>query len=594
MQLFLTLSLLSIALGYGIYMPPGPGDQRPPCPLINALANHGEIPRDGWFTREGLIHAIERTANMCSDLSDIFFQFGFTLPTAITPLFPFNESWILNIRALETFNGGQHDASVSRVDFKNGNSTNYNETYFNNTFLRWSTDGETMTLDDIYAGHNYAGDLSNASAFDRFRGSGDMALLWNAFGRQPIPITDLLTLFRGRLPDSWANRGTTATWCTREILEVILTEQYGPLPFSDTQLYTACKTFAGPADSTICENAFPSVVEPVTPLNWVGVSYTAVQPLGDPFDALWEVALKFPSKNVDENCALNATQLLQARLLTLAEYYAALQAPTFEQVVALASPIFVNSDETSIHQAAAGDYYGVDDIIEYITLVIPSLNGGYVWFSPSVLDPTSVKYFPQNATVFAKQTHNTTFDCYEYPNILNPDGLCNSPVVKGIAGGMFTFTNCGTQITQYISNFDAYTNEAAVRSSNNWDNCWRIMRHCTGNNTQYGGVWENCMRYMQLIPTTSCKNSVLRGNTTVCRGLHAFLTEYRPNIHCPHTGPDSKTCHDADCDEVVCPGDFPPGDYRSSVVPPISCTSDSSVLAGSFLMVVLSLVSCFF
>ena len=30
-----------------IYQAPGPNDSRSPCPALNALANHGYLPRDG-------------------------------------------------------------------------------------------------------------------------------------------------------------------------------------------------------------------------------------------------------------------------------------------------------------------------------------------------------------------------------------------------------------------------------------------------------------------------------------------------------------------------------------------------------------------
>jgi len=240
----------------------------------------------------------------------------------------------------------------------------------------------------------------------------------------------------------------------------------------------------------------------------------------------------------------------------------------------LRHPFFLNSNNTAIHQAAAGDYYGLEEIIEYVSLVVPSLNGGYVWFSLATLDPTSVFYFPQNATIFAKQTtHKTTFDCYSFPTNKNPQGICHSPVVDGIAGGMFTFESCGTKVVQYISNFDEYTNEAAVRESNAWDTCWRAMAYCKGNNTIFGGSFFTCAGYMQQIPTVSCRQSVLRGNNTVCRGLHSFLAKFRPDIHCPHIAPGSQTCLDSHCDEIVCPRQLKPSDYRWSPVAPRSCNA---------------------
>ncbi|KZM21430.1 uncharacterized protein EKO05_0006230 [Ascochyta rabiei] len=44
----------------GMYVPAGPDDKRSPCPMVNSLANHGYLPRDG---RNVLAHEIKAAMN---------------------------------------------------------------------------------------------------------------------------------------------------------------------------------------------------------------------------------------------------------------------------------------------------------------------------------------------------------------------------------------------------------------------------------------------------------------------------------------------------------------------------------------------------
>ena len=46
-----------IHLQKGDYCPPSKTNLRSPCPLVNALANHGHIPRDGRNIRYNDLHA---------------------------------------------------------------------------------------------------------------------------------------------------------------------------------------------------------------------------------------------------------------------------------------------------------------------------------------------------------------------------------------------------------------------------------------------------------------------------------------------------------------------------------------------------------
>ncbi|KZT33644.1 Cloroperoxidase [Sistotremastrum suecicum HHB10207 ss-3] len=59
------------------YMPPGPTDQRGPCPALNTLANHGYLPRSGIVTIQNIMDATREGFNMDHDLSA--FLAGFAL-----------------------------------------------------------------------------------------------------------------------------------------------------------------------------------------------------------------------------------------------------------------------------------------------------------------------------------------------------------------------------------------------------------------------------------------------------------------------------------------------------------------------------------
>lgn len=53
------------------FIPPGAGDLRGPCPGLNALSNHGYLPRDGkrlWLPWSGGLLADERASSISSRL----------------------------------------------------------------------------------------------------------------------------------------------------------------------------------------------------------------------------------------------------------------------------------------------------------------------------------------------------------------------------------------------------------------------------------------------------------------------------------------------------------------------------------------------
>ncbi|PPJ54668.1 hypothetical protein CBER1_06012 [Cercospora berteroae] len=69
---------------------PGPGDQRGPCPGLNAMANHGYIPRNGVVSLLGAVNAITSVVNMSVELALLLAVMGVVWtgnPVSLDPSF---------------------------------------------------------------------------------------------------------------------------------------------------------------------------------------------------------------------------------------------------------------------------------------------------------------------------------------------------------------------------------------------------------------------------------------------------------------------------------------------------------------------------
>jgi hypothetical protein len=55
---------------------PGPNDLRGPCPGLNAFANHGFLPKDGYATITQFIEATTKVAGMSLDLAGFLALYG--------------------------------------------------------------------------------------------------------------------------------------------------------------------------------------------------------------------------------------------------------------------------------------------------------------------------------------------------------------------------------------------------------------------------------------------------------------------------------------------------------------------------------------
>ncbi|EIN04232.1 heme-thiolate peroxidase [Punctularia strigosozonata HHB-11173 SS5] len=103
------------ALGHGgkwpEYIPPGEGDSRSACPMLNAMANHGILPRDGKnipFAYMG--QQIRKTYNFAP-------SFCYFVPSYMAQLL--RRSYrkdTLDLSDISVHNGIEHDASLCRHD----------------------------------------------------------------------------------------------------------------------------------------------------------------------------------------------------------------------------------------------------------------------------------------------------------------------------------------------------------------------------------------------------------------------------------------------------------------------------------------------
>lgn len=98
---------------WGQFRPPGPNDARSPCPALNALANHGILPRNGrGFTWKELGDAVKDTYNLSPTLC-------IQVPW-LSAKFLFGRDWShqMTLDDLNAHGGIEHDASYTRADIK--------------------------------------------------------------------------------------------------------------------------------------------------------------------------------------------------------------------------------------------------------------------------------------------------------------------------------------------------------------------------------------------------------------------------------------------------------------------------------------------
>ncbi|KAI5272173.1 Cloroperoxidase [Aureobasidium subglaciale] len=119
--------------------PAGPNDLRGPCPMMNTLANHGFISRNGGnITKENAIKGLRDGLNFDADLASLMWD-----KAIIANPEPNATFFTLFSDHLNRHNVLEHDASLSRMDAYYGNNHLFNSEVFA-TSTRYWTD-ETLT-----------------------------------------------------------------------------------------------------------------------------------------------------------------------------------------------------------------------------------------------------------------------------------------------------------------------------------------------------------------------------------------------------------------------------------------------------------------
>ncbi|USP80413.1 hypothetical protein yc1106_07687 [Curvularia clavata] len=112
----------------------GPNDFRGPCPMMNTLANHGFLPRDGRnITKPNAISALNTALNFDVTLAGIMWdQAIIANPEPNATFFTLND--------LNRHNVLEHDASISRTDAYFGNNHVFNQSVFDTSRKYWTAE----------------------------------------------------------------------------------------------------------------------------------------------------------------------------------------------------------------------------------------------------------------------------------------------------------------------------------------------------------------------------------------------------------------------------------------------------------------------
>ncbi|KAJ4416148.1 hypothetical protein N0V82_006908 [Gnomoniopsis sp. IMI 355080] len=118
-------------------------DSRAPCPMLNTLANHGYLPRNGLnFTLAQLQDAFTTAINLAPDFSVGPWDTGIQASTT-------GVNGTLNLHDLVKHDLIEHDASLSRLDTYFGNANDFNDGVWAQVNASYGID--TVTVDQVAA-----------------------------------------------------------------------------------------------------------------------------------------------------------------------------------------------------------------------------------------------------------------------------------------------------------------------------------------------------------------------------------------------------------------------------------------------------------
>ncbi|KAL4879238.1 Chloroperoxidase [Aspergillus karnatakaensis] len=138
---------LNIGLGHAhnskdphAWRPAGLEDTRGPCPLLNTLANHNYIPRNGRdITHDDMISALTNALNLNGTLAEA--MAGQALSANPDP-----NAETFSLEDLSQHNVVEHDASLTRGDAYFGNAVRFSPSAFAQTKKYWTGSTVTTTM----------------------------------------------------------------------------------------------------------------------------------------------------------------------------------------------------------------------------------------------------------------------------------------------------------------------------------------------------------------------------------------------------------------------------------------------------------------
>ncbi|KAI4906599.1 hypothetical protein J4E90_010493 [Alternaria incomplexa] len=122
------------------WMAASPNDFRGPCPMLNTLANHGFLPRDGRnFTQENVVKGLKDGLNFNASLGALMWQQAIIAN-------PEPNATFFTLEQLNVHNVLEHDASLTRTDAAFGNNHVFNETVYNVSKQWWTEEVVTAKM----------------------------------------------------------------------------------------------------------------------------------------------------------------------------------------------------------------------------------------------------------------------------------------------------------------------------------------------------------------------------------------------------------------------------------------------------------------
>ncbi|KAM3548199.1 hypothetical protein MY1884_009283 [Beauveria asiatica] len=133
-HLLSVLALIKLCAAYelGQWAPPGHDDFRGPCSMMNTLANHGYIPRDGRnITKHNAVIGLGTGLNFDADLARLMWDQAIVAN-------PEPNATFFTLDHLNRHNVLEHDASLSRTDAYFNPNQVFNQTIFDGTKTWWT------------------------------------------------------------------------------------------------------------------------------------------------------------------------------------------------------------------------------------------------------------------------------------------------------------------------------------------------------------------------------------------------------------------------------------------------------------------------